>query len=77
MSDIDNITKITVPSEALIAEVSAWPDEVQVTVHATEGNLTVQQARDLAAAIIEAADRAGSLDWTDDAEPKLVERANV
>lgn len=72
---MDNTTKITVPSEQTLATVSAWPDEIQVEVHSKDGNLTIAQGRQLARAIDDACDQAERIDWSDDAEPKLVPRA--
>ena len=56
------MSKITVPTETTVAEVTAWPDEVQVSISAYDGNLTPDQARELAAMLVAAADKAPHLD---------------
>ena len=71
------MSKITVPAERTVAEVTAWPDEVQIVVSAPDGNLTPDQARELARLLIEAADRSAHLDFEEDSagEFKLVEKS--
>lgn len=68
--------KITIPAVTELANVTAFPDEVQITVTAYDGSFKVSQARELALAIIEAADRAEALDWDDNEEnPGLIYKA--
>lgn len=73
---IENVKRITVPSTEEIATVGAWPGEVSVAVHTLDGNLTLDQARDLAREILLAADRAEGLDFIEDEDGnfRLVEK---
>lgn len=75
---VENEQTIEVPSKRKIATVTAWPDEVQVEIHAVDGSLTVEQANELASQLVKAVNQAKRLDWggTDD-EPGLVERPEV
>jgi hypothetical protein len=66
--------KITVQVEQTVAEVSAWPDEVYVKIEARDGNLTPEQARDLAAMLIQAAEDAPHLSWDESVENIIDDR---
>jgi hypothetical protein len=76
MAEKQYLRRLVVPSETLVAEVAPWPDEVWVAVYAPDGNLTVSQAIDLAHALLEAAEDAPHLDWsesTHDDAPTLID----
>jgi hypothetical protein len=68
MSAVDNVNRLTqkVEKEELLAVVTVYPDEVMVNVHAADNTLTPDQARDLAAAILDGAALAESVEWEDD-----------
>lgn len=73
------MTRITVPSQCSIAEVTPWPDEVNVRIDAQDGMFTLEQATELANAIIAAVARAGELDWheKENGDLELVERGSL
>jgi hypothetical protein len=75
--EIQNAIAVTVRVTKSIAEVTAYPEEVMVTISAEDGILTPDQARELAANILKAADHAGRLDWEEvsNGNLKLVERS--
>lgn len=57
---------ITVSSSITIATVAAYPDEVVVKVSASDGVLTIAQARELGRQIFDAAHLAERLEFTGD-----------
>lgn len=79
----DSVTKraattrtIAVPSEKVLVEVTAFPDEVMVEIHTPDKILSLEHARELAQRIIEAADEAETIDWDEDTEnPSIIPRA--
>lgn len=69
------MSKLTIPSEKELANVTAFPDEVLVTVSAYDGSFTTEQAREFAGLLLIAADQSEHLDWDEDADnPHLINR---
>lgn len=60
------IRTISIPKEETIATVGAWPGEVMITVTAYDNSFKVEQARELAALILAAADDAEHIDFKDE-----------
>jgi hypothetical protein len=60
------IRTISIPKEETIATVSAWPGEVMIAVTAYDNSFKVDQARELAALILAAADDAEHIGFKDE-----------
>lgn len=74
----DGIThgvKLTEPVETAFATVRAWPEGVQVEIHAKDGELTLDQSEELVGAIRWAQSKSRQLDYGADGDlGQLIER---
>lgn len=73
MAEYKYARQISVPVTQPVVSVTAYPNEVQIKVHALDGALHPDQAEELTSLLVTAVNDARALRWGEDGEPEVVD----